>query len=40
MNLFHGLVHTALLFSFTIEGFGQKVKVSYDKSTDLSKYHT
>jgi len=40
MNLFRGLIYTALLFSFTIEGFGQKVKVGYDKSTDFSKYHT
>jgi len=40
MNFFHGLIYTALLFSFTIKGFGQKVKVGYDKSTNFSKYHT
>src|SRR5579864_2452549 len=40
MNYFHELIYTALLFSLAIQGFGQKVKVGYDKTTDFSKYHT
>jgi hypothetical protein len=40
MNYFHELIYTVLLFSLAIQGFGQKVKVGYDKTTDFSKYHT
>jgi uncharacterized protein DUF4136 len=40
MNYFSRLICMAFLFSFAIQGFGQKVKVGYDKATDFSKYHT
>lgn len=40
MNCSRPLIYAALVLSFAIQAFGQKVKIGYDKAADFSKYRT